>query len=138
MTMVRLKKKNGDFAGEPQLSRGMELEKEGLYDEAEKVYKAIVHANPHAEMAYDRLMIIYRKQKKTETELKLIDKAIDTFKSWFEKKSPFMRSKKIGQLSSSISKITGLAAKKTDMIFTREPLARWHKRKNLLLAKHSK
>jgi hypothetical protein len=136
--MVHLKKKNGDLAVEPDLRRGMELEKDGLINNAEKVYNAIIHANPHSEKAYDRLMIIYRKKKNTGAELKLIDKAINTFKSWFEKKSPFMQSKKISQLSSSISKITGLAAKKTDMIFTREPLARWQKRKNILLARHSK
>jgi tetratricopeptide (TPR) repeat protein len=138
MKLVHLKKKDDDSGGESGLRRAMELEKEGLNDEAKRIYKAIIQANPHDEKAYDRLMIIYRKQKDTESELKLIDKAVSTFKSWFEKKSPFMRSKKIGELSSSISKMTGLTEKKTDLLFTREPLARWQQRKKLLLAKSHK
>ena len=135
MKLAYRKMNEGDFKSESGLKQVMELEKQGRLDEAEKVYKGIIRANPHDEKAYDRLMIIYRKQKDPGSELQLIESAIKVFKAWFEKKSPFTRSKKIGQLSSTISRITGLTSRKTDLLFTREPLARWLRRKNLLIAK---
>ena len=58
---------------------GIDLEKEGMINEAIAVYeKAIIPQLP-ATHPYDRLMILYRKKKEYENEIRVIKLAISVF-----------------------------------------------------------
>ncbi|CAL1517811.1 hypothetical protein [Chitinophaga sp. MM2321] len=50
------------------LGKGNELEEEGSFDEAEKLYLEAIDKQPLEAGAYNRLMIIYRKQKAPDAE----------------------------------------------------------------------
>ena len=81
------------------------------------------------EYAYDRLMIIYRKNKEYKKEKAVIIKAIKAFEQFYKSTSKAPRSKKIILLSKAFMKSTGLADKKGKLLYQKEPLARWNKRK---------
>ncbi|MFK2438092.1 hypothetical protein ACIXRX_21280 [Bacteroides fragilis] len=61
-------------------NKGIELEKRGEIQEAIKIYEQnISYEDCDATHSYDRLMILYRKQKDYVNELRIIKKAISTF-----------------------------------------------------------
>jgi tetratricopeptide (TPR) repeat protein len=60
-------------------SRGAALEKEGRIDEAIQVYEKNIEGEYPACNSYDRLMILYRKRKQYEDEIRVINKAINVF-----------------------------------------------------------
>jgi hypothetical protein len=114
-----------------KMARAMEKEnREG----AVKKYKRITIVYPVSETAYDRLMILYRQLKMPDEELALINKAMTAFEKSFaslgRKLSP-----KIAAISRSIIKSTGLTDKKGKFYYQPQPIARWQKRKDLLLKK---
>jgi hypothetical protein len=109
------------------------MEKENS-EAAVKEYKRINVAYPTSETAYDRLMILYRQLKMPDEELALINQATATF----EKSFADLRRKpnaKIASISRSIIKSTGLTDKKGKFYYQPEPIARWQKRKDLLIKK---
>lgn len=58
-------------------NQGMELERRGEIDEAIKMYeKNISYGDCEARHSYDRLMVLYRKRKDYENELRIINAAI--------------------------------------------------------------
>lgn len=52
-------------------SEGIAFEKAGRIDKAIKVYEENIAAGHHARHSYNRLMIIYRKQKQYDNELRI-------------------------------------------------------------------
>lgn len=58
---------------------GMKLEKDGKIDEAIQIYEKNVKLGYPASHSYDRLMILYRKQKDTKNEVRIIEMAIEKF-----------------------------------------------------------
>ena len=97
---------------------------------AEKKYEQLIRQDPHHEFAHDRLMIIYRKQKRYEDELKLITKGLKAFGDVYKKRSEkfISKHKELGRLSNALIKKAGLHKNE----FTPEPIARWLKRKELV------
>jgi len=104
-----------------------------LQKEAESL-ELLLKDHPTNERAYNRLMIIYRKQKEYKKELRVINKAIKTFQEKFDKDRPAY-SPKIASLSKAILKATGLADKKGNNQYELGELARWKKRKLVVLNK---
>ncbi len=94
-------------------------------------YEAIIKANPLTEKAYDRLMIIYRKQKEYTSELRIIDAGINAFDNLYKSKKS--GSKKIVELSNKLNRSFGLTDKKGNEVYEPEPIARWKKRKVTVL-----
>lgn len=77
-------------------NKGIELEKRGEIQEAIKTYEQnISYEDCDATHSYDRLMILYRKQKDYVNELRIIKKAISTFP---KEKKYAERLKKVEQL----------------------------------------
>lgn len=58
---------------------GIKLEKEGNIDEAIKLYEQNIMENFDGNHPYDRLAIIYRKNKKIKDEIRVLEKAIWVF-----------------------------------------------------------
>ena len=111
------------------LSSAREAEAARNYSEAEKYYKQLIKLHPFTETAYDRLFIIYRKQKKSVEERALLIKAIKTFSDRYEKRSNrASRNSKVSKLSKSLLKSTGLLS--PDYEYHPEPINRWTKRLN--------
>ena len=114
------------------LKKANELERNGELDEAASLYEKIIIAEPNRETAYNRLMIILRKQKKYKKELALINKGVKAFKKFYDpgSKKPF--NKKVEQISQALLKSTGLADKKGAPLFQKEPIGRWTRRKQIV------
>jgi tetratricopeptide (TPR) repeat protein len=110
-----------------------ELEKEDK-NQAISEYKKIAVAYPTSEHPYDRLMILYRQQKDYPEELKWIEKAIAVFTKTFDNaaKKP---NAKITAISKSLTKSLGLTDKKGRPLYQHQPIARWEKRRELLIKK---
>ena len=97
---------------------------------AEKKYEQLIRQDPHYELPYDRLMVILRKQKRYEDELKLINKGLKAFGDIYKKKEEKLMSKHkaLGRLSKALIKKAGLQKNE----FTPEPIAKWLKRKEMV------
>lgn len=90
-------------------------------------YEEAIKEDPLAEKAYDRLMILYRKEKDYKKELKLIDTGIKAFESFY--KSRKSGSRKIAEISKKLNRSFGFTDKKGNAVYDPEPIARWKKRK---------
>ena len=114
------------------LESGRDLEAEKDFDEAVKIYSGILKKNPLNEQAYNRLMIVYRKQKEYRKESAIIDEAIKVFEKEGEANRKPVHNK-VQQLSMLLGKSTGLVDKKGKSLYTPEPIATWKKRKTMVL-----
>ena len=92
-----------------------------------KDYEEAIKKDPLAEKAYDRLMILYRKDKNYKKELQLINSGIKAFESFY--KSRKSNSKKIAEISKKLNRSFGFTDKKGVAVYDPEPIARWKKRK---------
>ena len=111
------------------LAKAQDLEAAGKFNDAEDIYQRIIKKNPRKERAYDRLMIIYRKNAEYKKEKEVIDAGIKAFEQFYKTASRVPAKKKVTSLSQQLLKATGLADKKGNLIFEREPLGRWKKRR---------
>jgi len=92
-----------------------------------KDYEEAIAKDPLSEKAYDRLMILYRKEKDYKSELKLINAGIKAFESFYRSRKS--GSKKIAEISKKLNKSFGFTDKKGNALYDPEPIARWKKRK---------
>jgi hypothetical protein len=92
-----------------------------------KDYEEAIKLNPLSEKAYDRLMILYRKEKNYKSELKLINTGIKAFENFYRSRKS--GSKKIAEISKKLNRSFGFTDKKGNAIYDPEPIARWKKRK---------
>lgn len=104
------------------------LEQDGELEKAAVVLEKLIKKEPLNENAYNRLMIIYRKNKDYKNELAAIKKGIDNFERSFKTASRVKVTPKIATLSKSLLKSLGLADKKGKVLYEREPLGKWKKR----------
>jgi len=118
------------------LKEAANAEQNENFPEAEKLYKKAMKQSPLNETAYNRLMIIYRKQKNFEEELKIINKGIDVFTNHYAKRlNKKNNNAQIKALSASLMKKVGLADKKGNALYDPEPVSTWKKRKLLVQKK---
>jgi tetratricopeptide (TPR) repeat protein len=108
-----------------------ELEQAGDLGAAAAAWNKMLEYHPLHAKAYDRLMIIYRKQKEYRKEMKVINEAIAAFETSFNKNKP-SHSKKVTALSRALLKATGLGDKKGNSIYQPGELTKWKRRKDLL------
>jgi tetratricopeptide (TPR) repeat protein len=118
------------------LAKAKQAEEKENWNEAIKIYQQLVKQNPRDEFPYDRLMVIFRKQKRYPEELKLIDKGLKTFGDVYKKRSEKFISKHKGldKLSQALIKKAGLAKNE----FVPEPIKTWLKRKEIVEKKLGK
>lgn len=95
-----------------------------------KEYEEAITKDPLAEKAYDRLMILYRKEKDYKKELRIITSGIKSFEKFYRSKKS--RSKKIVDISNKLNRSFGFTDKKGNNVYDPEPIARWKKRKTVV------
>jgi len=122
-----------DLHWKPQ---ALQFEKQADYEKAIDIYEKELKKRPAEAYVYDRLMIVYRKEKKYKKELALISTAIEKFKTLLQPQKN-SHSKKIASLSRSILLSTGLTSKKGAPLYYPQPIARWEKRRITLSRKLS-
>ena len=98
-----------------------------------KDYEEAIQQNPLAEKAYDRLMILYRKEKDYKNELRIITKGIKSFEDLYKSKKS--GSKKIAEISKKLNRSFGFTDKKGNMLYDPKPIAQWKKRKAVVQKK---
>lgn len=95
-----------------------------------KEYEEAIKKNALAEKAYDRLMIVYRKEKNYKKELRTINAGIKAFESFYKSKKSC--SKKIADISNKLNRSFGFTDRKGNTLYDPEPIARWKKRKDVV------
>lgn len=101
-------------------------EEDGDLEHAAHTYEKILRKAKTDQNAFDRLMILYRKQKLYDKELKTINKALAVFAKLH---SPKATGEKVTALSRKLMRLTGLSDKKGNSLYEAEPLGRWRRRK---------
>jgi tetratricopeptide (TPR) repeat protein len=116
------------------MKEAKEAEENNEVENAAKVYARAIRAEPHDEQAYNRLMIIYRKLRWYEEELKIIKKGIAAFEELYQKKSErlFGKNEKVARLSNALAKSLGQRGKKTEALYLPEPIPKWMKRQKVV------
>ena len=97
-------------------------------------WELILKVHPTNDKAYNRLMILHRKQRNYKEELKTINRAINTFEEFFKKRQPKF-STKIKSLSTALAKALKLSDKKGNSLYLMGDLSKWKKRKELVRKK---
>jgi tetratricopeptide (TPR) repeat protein len=123
--------KHSDETLKDILSHAKELEHEQNIEEAIALYKKAIKKDTLSEDAYNRLMILFRKQKDYKQELHIIKEAIKVFKEFYDAQIP-NKSRTITELSNKLNRSTGLADKKGNTLYNPEPIAAWKKRKTIV------
>lgn len=119
------------------LTEAKEAELNDDLPEAIKLYDRAVKQVPTDERAYNRLMVIYRKEKEYKLELKVIEKGIEVFAKLYQSKTKKVvgNDKEAVRLSNALIRSLGLKDKKGNDLIEHEPIATWKKRKEVVLKK---
>lgn len=116
------------------MAEAKEAEENSELEKASKIYEHAIKREPHEELPYNRLMIIYRKLTWYEDELKTIRKGIAAFEQLYQKKSERLlaKNKSVERLSNALAKSLGQKGKKTESLFYPEPIPKWMKRQKIV------
>lgn len=118
------------------LTKAKSLEKQGDLKAASALYEKVIQKNAIHEYAYNRLMIIHRKNKDYKKEKAVIDSAIKAFHQFYSQSLKMSATPAVKAISKAIMKATGLADKTSGkLLYEREPIFRWNKRRELVVKK---
>lgn len=110
------------------------LEQTGKTKEAVQLYEKLIKAERFREFTYNRLMMIYRKNKDYKNELRIINAGIKTFQDLYMPTATGRHSAIIS-LSKKLNVLIGLTDKKGRNLSDMEPIAKWKKRRLVVLQK---
>ena len=102
---------------------------------AAELYLQVISIDASNQKAFERLMIIYRKNKDYKRELSIIKKGIAAIEKLYNSKKT--KSKKVGEISEKLMKSLGLLTKSGD-VYEPEPLPTWKKRMTIVEKKLAK
>jgi hypothetical protein len=116
------------------ISTAKEAEENNELEKAAKIYERAIKSEPHEELPYNRLMIVYRRLALYEDELTIIKKGIAAFEELYQKKSEKLlgKNKSVERLSNALAKSLGQKGKKTEVTFYPEPISKWMKRQKVV------
>jgi len=116
------------------ISEAKEAEENNELEKAAKIYERAIKSEPHEEQPYNRLMVVYRKLKWYEEELKTIKKGIAAIEELYQKKSERLlgKNKSVARLSNALAKSLGQKGKKTEALNYPEPIPKWMKRQKVV------
>jgi len=125
---------------EQRNAEASEAEKNNDIKKATRLYEQNINENYADKLAFERLMIIYRKQKDYKNELRVIERGIHLFQQNIEEHLQHSLSKrvdagKLKQLSNAIIKKSGL---KNEELHFPDPINKWIKRKEMVKQKLKK
>ena len=112
----------------------MQAEREEDVNKAIRFYEQNIREDHADKFAFERLMVIYRKDKEYKNELRVIKRGIEVFQKKFKERVKHslarrVSDKKLEQLSNAIIKISG--QKKEELHFP-DPVDKWLKRKDVV------
>nr|WP_295870284.1 hypothetical protein [uncultured Chitinophaga sp.] len=116
------------------IEKGHQLEKEGALDKAIQIYLTAVKKDPLNAAPYNRLMILYRKQKEPRKEMAIINEAIKAYEDNVkaEQSSWMKKNRKAAGISRELVKALGLTDKKGVPVNLPPQIVTWKKRKENL------
>jgi tetratricopeptide (TPR) repeat protein len=123
--------------GAEYIQQGASAEAEGNTERAVEMYESSIKKGIADPFPFDRLLVIYRKQKKFKDELRVILRGIEVFNKQLEEHQRTLMHKTkssttLKRLSSAFSKSSGLSDKKGKSKYLPGPLAKWFKRKEIV------
>lgn len=123
--------------GAEHIGQGAAAEADGNTKRAVELYESSIKKGIADPFPFDRLLIIYRKQRKYKDELRVILRGIEVFNEQLEKqqKQLLKRTKNANvmkRLSKAFGKSSGLADKKGNLKYLPGPLAKWLRRKKVV------
>lgn len=106
------------------------LEAEGKADEAIKAYSSVTARDPLRAAAYNRLMILYRKQKQYGKELAIIKQAVAAYETDIKEDQQSWKkaNAKLARLSQSLAKSLGLLTEKGLPVYEEPYITTWRRR----------
>ena len=113
------------------ISKAREAEESGDIEEAIGIYQKVIAGDSVNQEAYERLMILYRKEKEYKKELAIINKGLKAFEKLYKPK-PTGRLKKVAEISLKMAKSMGLLDAKGEATYEPEPILKWKKRKMIV------
>jgi hypothetical protein len=137
---MRAKEKKKEFLN---YENGAEAEAGGDVERAIALYEKNIKRNVADSFTYQRLMVLYRKQKRYKDELRVIYKGIEVFTARVEKEQQRMMKRiknksQLKKLSTVFGKRTGLMNKKGNDLYLPAPVEQWLKRKETVESKLKK
>lgn len=122
------------------LTEARDAELGGDTSKALALYKQVVQHDPLAEQAWQRLMILHRKQRDYAGELKIIDLALKTYETSNRQAQQqwLKENRKAATVAKSLAKSLGLVDKKGIVIDDNPVLEKWRHRKALVAARLKK
>ena len=111
------------------LKQAKSAEEEGNIEEATALYEKAIKQRPLLEQPYNRLMVIYRKNKNYKDELRVIDKALKLFIAHYDKKKAALKMPdKVARLSKALLRTMGEGSKAFENNYP-HPVQKWLTRK---------
>lgn len=116
------------------IEKGLQLEKEGATDKAIQLYLSVVKKDHLNAAAYNRLMVLYRKQKAPRKEMAIINEAIKAYEDSVkaEQSAWMKKNRKAANISKELVKALGLVDKKGAPVNQPTQIVTWKKRKENL------
>lgn len=123
--------------GAEYIEHGAAAEADGNTERAVELYENSIKKGIADPFPFDRLLIIYRKQKKYKDELRVIQRGIEVFNEQLEKQQNKLlkRTKNaasLKRLSNAFGKSSGLTDKKGKLAVLPGPLSKWLRRKKVV------
>jgi hypothetical protein len=123
--------------GAEYIQQGAAAEADGDTKRAVELYENSIKKGIADPFPFDRLLVIYRKQKRYKEELRVILRGIEVFNEQLEEhqKQLLKRTKNanvLKRLSKAFGKSSGLADKKGNLQYLPGPLSKWLRRKKLV------
>ena len=120
-----------------------EAEANGDIDLAISLYEKNIKKGIADAVPFNRLLVLYRKQKRYKDELRVIDKGIEVFTKQIEKQQQQMllnskNKTQVKRLSALVGKKVGLMNKKGTGLFIPAEVSRWQKRRETVKKKLKK
>jgi len=112
------------------LKEARSKEIEGKTSDAINIYSVVISKDPLQAMAYNRLMILYRKLKEYKKELAIIKKAIGAYEKDIKQDQLTWKkaNSKSAKLSLSLAKSMGLLTDEGLPIYEESQIVTWRKR----------
>ena len=120
-----------------RIDEAREAESKEDMDTAIKLYEENIKTSFPDPYSFDRLMILYRKQKRYKDELRVINRAIKVFTEDYARHqknqlAEARNKKQVKELSAAIMRKSGLIDKKGNEVHLPEPIGKWTKRKGVV------
>jgi hypothetical protein len=123
------------------MAEAKEAESFNDHELAIRLYEQALKQESHLQLPYDRLMVLYRRQKDLESELNVIHKGLRAFEEFYRKRAEKVIGKqgKAARLSAELARSLGQKGQKGSNYHMPEPIPKWTHRKKLVekkLGKH--